>query len=36
MGEQFTVNSRKNKAAPYKQCLICGVDLQGLYCYECG
>lgn len=36
MEEQSTVNSQKKEAAPYKQCLNCGADLQGLYCHECG
>lgn len=36
MEEQFTVNSQKGKVAPYKRCLNCGADLQGVYCHECG
>ena len=31
MEEQFTVNSQKGKVAPYKRCLNCGADLQGVY-----
>lgn len=36
MEEQSTVNSQKKEVAPYKQCLNCGADLQGIYCHECG
>lgn len=36
MEEQSTVNLQRKEAAPYKQCLNCGADLQGVYCHECG
>ena len=36
MEKQFTVGSQKKSVAPYKQCLNCGADLQGVYCHECG
>ena len=36
MEEQSTGNLQKEKAAPYKQCLNCGTDLQGVYCHKCG
>ena len=36
MEEQSTVDSQKKDAAPYKQCLNCGTDLQGTYCHKCG
>ena len=36
MEEQSTVVSQKKEMAPYKKCLNCGADLQGIYCHECG
>ena len=36
MKEQSTQNSQKNEKLPYKHCLNCGTDLQGIYCHECG
>ena len=36
MEEQSTVNSHEKEVAPYKQCLNCGADLQGIYCHKCG
>lgn len=36
MLEQSTVNSQKKEVVPYKQCLNCGADLQGMYCHKCG
>ena len=36
MKEQSTQNSQKNEKLPYKQCLNCGTDLQGIYCHKCG
>ena len=36
MEEQSTVNLQKEEVAPYKQCLNCGTDLQGIYCHKCG
>ena len=36
MEVQSTENSQKNEAVPYKQCLNCGADLQGMYCHVCG
>ena len=36
MKEQSTENLHKEEVAPYKQCLNCGTDLQGVYCHKCG
>ena len=36
MEEQSTVNSQIKGVDPYKQCLNCGADLQGIYCHKCG
>jgi hypothetical protein len=36
MEEQSTMNSQKKEVPPYKQCLNCGTDLQGVYCHKCG
>ena len=36
MEEQSTVNLQKKEVPPYKQCLNCGADLQGMYCHKCG
>ncbi len=26
----------KDKALPYKQCLNCGTELNGMFCHKCG
>lgn len=36
MKEQSTENLQKDGAPPYKSCLNCGADLQGMYCHKCG
>ena len=36
MEEQSTTNLQKEEIAPYKQCLNCGENLQGVYCHKCG
>ena len=36
MEEQSTANSHEKEVTPYKQCLNCGADLQGIYCHKCG
>ena len=36
MEEQSTKNLQKEEFAPYKQCLNCGENLQGVYCHKCG
>ena len=36
MEEQSTASLQKEEVAPYKQCLNCGENLQGVYCHKCG
>lgn len=36
MKEQSTENLQKDGVPPYKSCLNCGADLQGMYCHKCG
>ena len=36
MKEQSIENLQKNGVSPYKSCLNCGADLQGMYCHKCG
>lgn len=33
---QSTENLQNKANIPYKQCLNCGTDLQGIYCHKCG
>ena len=36
MKEQSTENLQKDGVPPYRNCLNCGADLQGMYCHKCG